>query len=317
MLLESNVICQRKKITNKTNSNSVYKFILLSMPSSSSCSATNQTTAIVTEFSKSNNITFDDNGLAQSTTVKIPAHKFYGGSGGDDVSNDKSMPMQQLLMSKPKIEQTDNGKVICKQNVDQQQCCSDSRSIGDGSTAAAATTKTNRLNELHIDDEVLIEFDGGKFYLGTIKDRKNDSMLTRFENGIEQWTPASKLKKLTINDGHAMCVVCKEYDGIVQVCSQCRRGFHNKCIKISSKSDECSSSSSSSTWHCSVCSTSLAMAKHQRGLAAKPAAEPPNSCYCGEKGDWFMQMLQCARCLQWFHAKCVKCLNFPLYFGDR
>lgn len=28
-------------------------------------------------------------------------------------------------------------------------------------------------------------------------------------------------------------------------------------------------------------------------------------------------MIQCARCLQWFHANCLRCLSFPLYFGDR
>lgn len=273
------------------------------MPSSSSCSATNQTTAIVSEFSKSNSITIgDSNGLATSTG-KIPAHKFYGGSsggGGGGSGCDKSMPAQ-----------TDNGKVICKQNVDQQhqqqKCCNDLKSAGDGAT----TTKLNRLNELRIGDEVLVEFDGGKFYLGIIKDRRNDSILARFENGTEQWTPASKLKKLNINDVQSMCVVCKEYDGIVQVCTQCRRGFHKKCMDNSSN-DDCSSSS----WHCNICTISSALANNHRGAAAK-IAEPPSSCYCGEKGDWFMQMLQCARCLQWFHAKCIKCLNFPLYFGDR
>lgn len=282
------------------------------MPSSSNCTATNQTTAIVSEFSKSNKITISDNGLALGKG-KIPAHKFYGGSssGASSGCDKKSMPLH-----------SDNGKVICKQNIDhhnKQPCSNDLKSTGDGSTtaaAAAAATRMNRSNELRIDDEVLIEFDGGKFYLGIIKDRKNDSILTRFENGIEQWTPASKLKKLNINDGQSMCVVCKEYDGIVQECSQCRRGFHTKCIKNSAKTDECSSSSSSS-WHCNICSATSSANNQHGSLAIKTAESPPSTCYCGENGDWFMQMLQCARCLQWFHAKCIKCLNFPLYFGDR
>ena len=28
-------------------------------------------------------------------------------------------------------------------------------------------------------------------------------------------------------------------------------------------------------------------------------------CYCGQNGKWFMQMLQCKKCLQWFHQGTV------------
>lgn len=39
-------------------------------------------------------------------------------------------------------------------------------------------------------------------------------------------------------------------------------------------------------------------------------------CYCGETGQWFFKMIQCLRCKQWFHEKCVKSLTHPLFYGD-
>lgn len=39
-------------------------------------------------------------------------------------------------------------------------------------------------------------------------------------------------------------------------------------------------------------------------------------CYCGCNGQWHMQMLQCRRCAQWFHEKCIDVLTYPLYCGD-
>uniref|UniRef100_A0A1S4GAL9 Zinc finger PHD-type domain-containing protein n=1 Tax=Anopheles gambiae TaxID=7165 RepID=A0A1S4GAL9_ANOGA len=39
-------------------------------------------------------------------------------------------------------------------------------------------------------------------------------------------------------------------------------------------------------------------------------------CYCGADGEWTREMIQCRRCEQWFHGRCVRSLQFPILLGD-
>jgi len=52
-------------------------------------------------------------------------------------------------------------------------------------------------------------------------------------------------------------------------------------------------------------------ANHERNIEEK-------YCYCGENGVWYKKMLQCQKCLKWFHQECIRNPNVPqLLFGDR
>ncbi|KAK4882933.1 hypothetical protein RN001_006252 [Aquatica leii] len=154
-----------------------------------------------------------------------------------------------------------------------------------------------------------------------------------------------------------LCVVCKKSapkdSNEITVCDSCSRGYH-KCCHDPKIPDDCQSEGNA--WICKRC-WSTESARYRKDLtnkiikkdntpkvglslnSQKQTSVPFLSfsynidaltwdayhrvnfekiyCYCGGNGEWYTQMLQCSRCRQWFHEKCVKCLRYPLYCGDR
>lgn len=125
----------------------------------------------------------------------------------------------------------------------------------------------------NVNEDVLMEDDDGKFYLGTIINAKSENYLIRFDDNTEKWSNYCNLKKLNASPtkngvDSSLCVVCKvskEFD-VVEICDKCSRGYHRQCIKEDNPP-------SSSRWNCSRCSFDVISISDSEELESVSAEE--------------------------------------------
>ncbi|KAM8930583.1 metal-response element-binding transcription factor 2 [Pelodytes ibericus] len=193
--------------------------------------------------------------------------------------------------------------------------------------------------------DVLARWSDGLFYLGTIKkiNKFRQSCFILFEDSSKSWVLWKDIQTGASESGEMVCTICQEeYSDApneIVICDKCGQGYHQSCH--TPKIDP-SVIDTDEKWLCRQCvfaTTTKRGGALKKGPNAKALQVMKQTltynvedlewdighktnaqqcyCYCGGPGDWYLKMLQCCKCKQWFHEACVQCLQKPMLFGDR
>ncbi|NXP78441.1 MTF2 factor, partial [Ramphastos sulfuratus] len=199
--------------------------------------------------------------------------------------------------------------------------------------------------------DVLARWSDGLFYLGTIKkiNKLKQNCFIIFEDSSKSWVlwkdiqTGKNLTAVVVVCGEMVCTICQEEyseaPNEMVICDKCGQGYHQLCHTPNIDS---SVIDSDDKWLCRQCvfatttkrGGALKKGPNAKALQVMKQTLPYNAtdlewdaghktnvqqcyCYCGGPGDWYLKMLQCCKCKQWFHEACVQCLQKPMLFGDR
>uniref|UniRef100_A0A8C4VQL7 Metal-response element-binding transcription factor 2 n=1 Tax=Gopherus evgoodei TaxID=1825980 RepID=A0A8C4VQL7_9SAUR len=193
--------------------------------------------------------------------------------------------------------------------------------------------------------DVLARWSDGLFYLGTIKkiNKLKQSCFVIFEDSSKSWVLWKDIQTGATESGEMVCTICQEEyseaPNEMVICDKCGQGYHQLCHTPNIDS---SVIDSDDKWLCRQCvfatttkrGGALKKGPNAKALQVMKQTLPYNVadlewdaghktniqqcyCYCGGPGDWYLKMLQCCKCNQWFHEACVQCLQKPMLFGDR